>query len=212
MFGLNPALAAWMRRPGSPGVIVPGLSVLFSTLSVLAMTMSDAARHVAPLKWYLLATFTAGEALSVGFLSSFYKFQTVMSSMLATALATSAVSIYTARQQNPQYDLTQWGAGLSTCGFVFLGLSLIQLLQVMGIIPASFMPISDALLALAGSCLFSFYLAYHTKLITAGKHSKYRLSEKDYIFGAGKSSLVHFGCLQPKARSCLICFGDISIQ
>ena len=35
-----------------------------------------------------------------------------------------------------------------------------------------------------GATLFSFYLAHHTKLIVAGKHSKYQMNEKDYVYGA----------------------------
>lgn len=34
------------------------------------------------------------------------------------------------------------------------------------------------------TCLFSLFLAYHTKLIVGGKHAKYRMNEKDYVFGA----------------------------
>jgi FtsH-binding integral membrane protein len=78
------------------------------------MCASVRARREAPLKWQLLSLFTLGEALSVGFVSSFYHFRSVMSAMLATGVASTAVSVYTVFQRNPTYDLSQWGAGLSS--------------------------------------------------------------------------------------------------
>jgi len=70
---------------------------------------------------------------------------------------------------------------------IFLALGIMKMLQAGGIIPAGWFPISESLYALAGSILFSFYLAYDTKLIVGGKHSKYQMNEKDYVFGASKS-------------------------
>ena len=62
------------------------------------------------------------------------------------------------------------------------------MLQYSGVLPAGFLPYNDALYGLVGATLFSFYLAYHTKLIVAGKHTKYQMNEKDYVFGASKSA------------------------
>ena len=102
-----------MRSPGL-GAMVPALSLLLSTVSWIIMCMSTNARRKSPFKWNLLALFTLGEALSVGFISSFYKFRSVCSAMLTTAVATTAVSLYTAKQRNPKYDLSQWGASISS--------------------------------------------------------------------------------------------------
>jgi hypothetical protein len=55
-----------------------------------------------------------GEAISVGFLSSLYQFQSVVLAMGATAVASITVSLYTIYQSNPNYDLSQWGASLSS--------------------------------------------------------------------------------------------------
>ena len=76
--------------------------------------------------------------------------------------------------------------GLNSCGLIFVVYGLIQLLQFTGVLPADFLPYNDMLYGLTGACLFSFYLAYHTKLIVGGKHSKYQMNEKDYVFGASK--------------------------
>jgi FtsH-binding integral membrane protein len=61
---------------------------------------------------------------------------------------------------------------------------LLHVLQAFGVLPAGFLPYNNMLYGLAGACLFSFYLAYHTKLIVAGKHAKYQMNETDYVFGA----------------------------
>lgn len=62
--------------------------------------------------------------------------------------------------------------------YLFIGI-----FQQAGIIP-SFLPFNDMLYSLLAACMFSAFLAYHTKLIVAGKHSKYRMNEKDYVYGA----------------------------
>ena len=113
LFGLNPDLAAWMRRPGL-GAAVPILSLLLSTIAWLFMSVSTDARRKSPLKWKVLTLFTLGEAISVGFITSFYKFRSVLTSMGATALVTTTITLYTILQKNPKYDLSQWGATLSS--------------------------------------------------------------------------------------------------
>ncbi|MGK3753581.1 MAG: FtsH-binding integral membrane protein [Bacillariaceae sp.] len=56
--------------------------------------------------------------------------------------------------------------------------------QEVGWLPKGFLPYSDMMYSVFATFLFSLFLAYHTKLIVGGKHSKYRMSEKDYVFGA----------------------------
>ena len=58
------------------------------------------------------------------------------------------------------------------------------MLQTFKILPANFLPYNDIMYSIVGACLFSFYLAHHTKLIVSGKHAKYQMNEKDYVFGA----------------------------
>ncbi|CAB9511542.1 Protein LIFEGUARD (Partial), partial [Seminavis robusta] len=138
----------------------------------------------APMKWWFLGLFTLGEAISVGFVSSFYAYRSVISAMAATMAATMSVSVYTVMQKNPKYDLTQWGAGLSSVAMIFLLYGIIGMLQMFNVIPANFLPYNDAIYSFLGATLFSFYLAHHTRLIVAGKHAKYQMSEKDYVLGA----------------------------
>lgn len=187
LFGTNPDWTAWMLRPGI-GVIVPALSLLLSTVAWIIMSVSTTARRVSPIKWQILALFTLGEAVSVGFVSSFYHFRSVVSAMLATALATTGVSLYTVYQTNAKFDLSQWGATLSSFGLIFVGYGLLSLLQTAGVLPANFLPYNEMAYGLIGATLFSCYLAYHTKLIVAGKNAKYQMNDKDYVFGASKST------------------------
>lgn len=182
LFGTRPDLRNFMFVGN--GAIAPVISLLISTAAWAVMCISTNARRESPLKWQLLLLFTLGEAISVGFVSSFYHFKSVLSAMMSTGIATAAVSLYTALQNNAKYDLTQWGAGLSSCGVIFLVYGIIGMLQTFGIIPSNFLPYNDIIYSVVGAVLFSFYLAHHTKLIVAGKHAKYQMNEKDYVFGA----------------------------
>lgn len=167
------------------GRVVPILSLLMSSICCGIMAHSEQARRTSPTKWQLLILFTLGEAISVGLITTFYPLTTVVSAMLATALATGGVTLYTFRQQNPKYDLSQWGAGLSSFGLIFLFYGLINLLEIIGIIPKGLIPYNESIYCMIGASLFSFYLAYHTRLIFSGKYNtKYQMNEKDFVFGA----------------------------
>jgi FtsH-binding integral membrane protein len=113
-FGIHPSLADAMHVPGSAMAAVPWVSLAVSTIAWFCMCLSPDSRRKAPRKWQLLAFFTLGEAISVGFLSSFYKFQSVVLAMGSTALAAVSVSAYTILNTNAKYDLSQWGQGLSS--------------------------------------------------------------------------------------------------
>jgi FtsH-binding integral membrane protein len=113
LFGTQPNLRLWALG-GSRGSVVPIVSLLISTVSWAIICSSADARRKAPLKWWLLGLFTLGEAVSVGFITSFYAYRSVLSAMLATSVATVSVSLYTAMQKQSKYDLSQWGAGLSS--------------------------------------------------------------------------------------------------
>lgn len=188
LFGLNPTLSSisQMSRNGLPSPLasIPIISLLFSTLAWFRVCSSPEARRKSPNKWWWLSIFTLGEAISVGFLSSFYQFRSVVTAMGATAVATIAVSIYTILQTNPNRDLSQVGASLSSWAVILLSYLIVGLCQESGILPKGFIPYNEMLYSGFAACLFSAFLAYHTKLIVAGKHSKYRMNEKDYVYGA----------------------------
>jgi FtsH-binding integral membrane protein len=112
-FGIHPTLANAMV-PGSAMAAVPWVSLAVSSIAWFCMCLNPDYRRKAPMKWKLLFLFTAGEAISVGFLSSFYKFQSVVLAMGTTALAAVTVSAYTILNTNAKYDLSQWGQGLSS--------------------------------------------------------------------------------------------------
>ena len=120
----------------------------------------------------------------MGWISSFYHPRTVISAMVVTSISTGVITLYTLLQRNPKYDLSQWGAGLSSAGIIFLLYGVVNLLEIFGILPRGFLPFSDVIYSALGATLFSFYLAYHTRLIVSGKSTKYQMNDKDYIFGA----------------------------
>jgi FtsH-binding integral membrane protein len=201
--------------------------ILLSSIAWFQVALSREARQKSPNKWWWLSLFTLGEAVSVGLVSSVYRFHSVILAMGATAIASVTVSAYTVLNRNSKYDLSQWGATLSSyvrlmcvwgggcrtcpsCGpcshaiFVMLSyhvgsiyileldrwsmILLVYLLfgiaQGLGWLPTNLIPYSHMAYSAFATLLFSFYLAYHTKLIVGGKHAKYRMNEKDYVFGA----------------------------
>jgi FtsH-binding integral membrane protein len=189
LFGLHPFLSKLPLHIASgqyQGVLatIPLLGILVSTIAWFRVCMSPQARQKSPNKWVWLTLFTLGESVSVGFLTSFFEFQSVVISMGATAIATITVSAFTILQKNPKYDLSQWGNMLGSWAMILLVYLLIGWVQQIGFLPAGFLPFSSMMYSFLASCLFSAFLAHHTKLIVAGKHAKYRMHEKDYVLGA----------------------------
>jgi len=181
LFGKYPIITQWMLTKGK---FVPWASILISTITVVFMSVSERARQISPLKWQLLAIFSIAEAIVVGLISSFYKSKTVMSAAMSTAVATISVTMYTVWNKDSKRDLSQWGAGLSSMGMIFVCYGIVHLLSQSGILPPEFLPYNEMVYSFLGTSLFTMYLAYHTRLIVSGKHSKYQLNEKDYVFGA----------------------------
>lgn len=182
LFGTHPEWTRSMLQ--SSGRLVPMLSLAVSTISALWIGASPRARRSSPLKWQLLALFTIGEAMTVGFISSFYQLRSVVSAMSATAAATLSITLYSFLNQNPKYDLSQWGQGLASLATIFVIYGLINLLERTGVLPQGFLPFTEGIYAFFGAALFSLFLAYDTRLIVGGKHSKYQMNEKDYVWGA----------------------------
>lgn len=168
----------------SPFLWIPLAGVFVSTLAYFRLAISPQARQKAPNKWWWLSIFTIGEAISIGALSSLYKLRSVVTAMGVTALAATTVSVYTTSQQNSKYDLSQWGATLSSWATILLVYLMIGVAQEIGWLPRGFLPYSDMMYSCFATGLFSLFLAYHTKLIVGGKHSRYRMNEKDYVLGA----------------------------
>ena len=184
MFGTNDWASKWLQSSKGFGAVVPGLSLLISTVTWFIMCASTEARRSSPGKWQLLVLFTLGEAISAGFLTSFFKFRSVVSAMLTVGATTSAISLYTYAQRNSKYDLSQLGTTLTQGGLIFLFLGFIQLLEVVGVLPKGFLPVSEKAYCFFGATLFTGYVAYHTKTIVGGKYSHHPMNEKDYVFGA----------------------------
>lgn len=177
-------LATRSLNKTSPLLWAPLAGVIVSTIAWFRMASSPNARQKSPNKWWWLTAFTVGEAVSIGAISSLYEIRSVVTAMGATALAAVTVSFYTISQRNSKYDLSQWGATLSSWAVILLVYGMLGIAQEVGWIPRGFLPYSDMMYSVFATFLFSLFLAYHTKLIVGGKHSKYRMNEKDYVFGA----------------------------
>jgi FtsH-binding integral membrane protein len=113
-----PGGGSWMTlRLGNRqfGASMPMLSLALSTIAMgIMVAYPPARRQQANLQWPLLALFTLGESLAVGCITTLYAFRSVVAAMGVTALSAMGISLYTIRQKDPRYDLSQWGAGLSS--------------------------------------------------------------------------------------------------
>jgi FtsH-binding integral membrane protein len=67
---------------------------------------------------------------------------------------------------------------------ILLAYILLGIVQEIGWLPYGIVPYNEMVYSFFASCLFSAFLAHHTKLIVAGKHAKYRMNEQDYVLGA----------------------------
>lgn len=179
---VSPSAARYLVTAG--GGWVPMLSLLISSGAFVYAAGNETARRSSPTKWKLLGAFTAGQSLAVSVITLFFDTRTVISSMLTTAFAAGTVSAYTIANKNSKRDLTQWGSTLASLSLILLLVGMIQLLKTFGVLPRDFLPITEAMYCAGGATLFSAYLAHHTRLVVSGKHSKYRLHEKDYVLGA----------------------------
>lgn len=65
----------------------------------------------------------------------------------------------------------------------FAGYSFLRLLSFAGIVPFR-LPWSEMFMSSIFAAFFAAMIGYHTKLIVSGKHSKYKLHQRDPIFGA----------------------------
>ena len=163
---------------------VPLVGLLISTISWWITLGSENIRQSSLMRWPLLFAFTVGESIAVGFISSLYAYSSVIKAIVTTSMATLSVTLYTLLQNNPKYDLSQWGRALSGISIVFLLLGVMRVLELSGVLPYGFLPYSEAAYCIFGAGLFSLYLAHHTRLIVSGKSAKYQMNEKDYILGA----------------------------
>ena len=162
------------------GPLLHGLSTFVTIASFYALLLSPDLRR-GKWKYPLLGLFTVGESSLVALLTLFFPRRVVAQAAGVTAFAAGSISLYTAKNKNPRYDLTRYGTFLYSLGTCFLILSLMHLLGL----TVSWMPRipwNEKLMCSLGAGLFSAYLSVHTKMVVGGGSAMFH--EKDYIFAA----------------------------
>ncbi|GMI44139.1 hypothetical protein TrCOL_g5475 [Triparma columacea] len=145
--------------------------------------MSDPTRRRGPDKYKYLSVFTIFQSLLVAMFTAFFPSRMVVSAAMTTAVGVGGVTIATVANKNPKYDLTQMGQGIMSVTSVFVGYSIINLLGRLFGFKAG-LPWNELLMCSVGAGIASAWLGYHTSLIVGGSHSKYKMHEDDYVFGA----------------------------
>ncbi|CAI8040449.1 Protein lifeguard 4 [Geodia barretti] len=140
-------------------VLVVG--ALVSLFALLAM------RHQTPANYYLLATFTFLEGLSVGVVVTHYDLDLVVKAFVITTGVFLALTAYTMQSK---YDFSTWGASLFALLWVLLLASLLQIFFW-----------SEALefvISVGGALLFCGFILFDTHLIM------HKLSPEEYVMAS----------------------------
>ncbi|KZW00279.1 glutamate binding protein [Exidia glandulosa HHB12029] len=125
-------------------------------------------RHDHPANLFLLASFTAIEAFTVGIIVAFYETTIVLQALLITLGVFGGLTLYTLQSKR---DFSGMGP------YLFGGLFALLTTGLVGM----FLPFGqtfELVYAIGGCLIFSGYVVYDTHLITA------RLSPDEYIFAA----------------------------
>merc|ERR1711933_231539 len=113
---------------------IPLIGFVLSAIAFSILLSSESIRQTSPLKWSLLIAFTIGESITVGFISSLYAYNSVIKAMVACAMATFTITLYSMLQTNPKYDLSQWGRVLGGLGVAFVLYGFIHVLELFGVV------------------------------------------------------------------------------
>mmetsp|Transcript_25595 Transcript_25595/g.56441 ORF Transcript_25595/g.56441 Transcript_25595/m.56441 type:complete len:249 (-) Transcript_25595:140-886(-) len=151
---------------------------LFMTLACICgmSCCGDAARR-APINFILLFTFTAFEAILVGFVSAQYTWQSVV---LAAGVTCVVFFGMTAFAMLTKIDFT--GLGMYFMGGLMSLMAFGFMLSILSMCGVSVKPLM-MLYDLGGVMLFTMYIVYDTQLILGGDHQQ-QFSVDDYIFAA----------------------------
>ncbi|KAK7040104.1 hypothetical protein VNI00_009909 [Paramarasmius palmivorus] len=156
---------------------------LFGTLINLFLLYWQ--RHNHPWNLFLLSTFTALEAFTLGVVVSFYDNLIVLQALIITTAVFLGLTLFTFQSKYDFDGLGPWLFG----GLIALGMLYLSRLKsvvdpisaVMGGFVAMFFPMSrtvDLVFAIGGCLIFSGYVIFDTHLIIN------RLSPDEYILGA----------------------------
>ncbi|EJD52740.1 glutamate binding protein [Auricularia subglabra TFB-10046 SS5] len=141
------------------------LTLIFSLVNLGVLYWK---RHSHPANLFLLGSFTAIEAFTLGLIVAFYDTTIVLQALLITLGVFLGLTIFTMQSK---YDFSGMGP------FLFAGLFALLATGLVGM----FLPFSqtfELVYAIGGCLIFSGYIVYDTYLITN------RVSPDEYIFGA----------------------------
>ncbi|XP_062519865.1 protein lifeguard 1-like [Corticium candelabrum] len=148
-----------------------GLTIFFIILLACFVEI----RRRLPWNYIFLIAFTILESFVLGYISSFYSWQSVLMAMGICAVVCLALTVFSFQTK---FDFTTCGGMLFVSLIIFV---------VFGIFAGIFVVYVGNILYLVyagiGAMLFSLYLVFDTQLMIGGKH-KYALSPEEYIFAA----------------------------
>lgn len=180
------AIGAGMMRLGQAWVVAnPTLltivlfgSFVITTGVLCTMACYPQLTRKSPQNYLLLALFTFGQSLLVGFISLQYTQESVLVALGLTVLVVFGLTLFACQTT---YDFTGLGVYLFAASLVLLGFGFtLSIASMLGAGGSAAFSTLRLVYAAGGALLFSFYLIYDTQKIVGGKHA-YQYGIDDYV-------------------------------
>jgi len=157
------------------------LSCILSLLLMGIFVCCPDVMRRSPLNYGLLAAFTLGESIMIGFVCLQYTLGSVVMCAGITAVVVAGLSIYAMRTKT---DLTGAGPYLLCCLLVLCGTGLmLSLVAAFGGAHSMMFNALQVMYAAGGALVFSVFIVYDTQLILGGNHQQ-EFSVDDYAMAA----------------------------
>jgi hypothetical protein len=143
---------------------------------LLSLVFSPWLRYTQPINFILLGIYTMLQSIVVGIVASAYDSELVGMSAGHTAVALTAITLYS-MQPNPQYDL-------STIGNTLLASVSCLILGILSGVMFPQISLGRNIISGLSAIIFALYVAHDTQQIVGGTHHKRSYSQKDYILAA----------------------------
>lgn len=169
---------AWvLKNPNLLMVVLFG-SFAISMGAMCALYCNPPLMRRTPHNYILLALFTLGKAVMIGFISIQYTQESVLVAMGITALVVFALTLFACQTS---YDFAGMAPYVFACVMVLFGLGLVlSIASMLGAGGSQAFSTLRLVYAAGGALLFSFYIVYDTQQIAGGK-TEYQYGIDDYV-------------------------------
>mmetsp|Transcript_5737 Transcript_5737/g.10239 ORF Transcript_5737/g.10239 Transcript_5737/m.10239 type:complete len:252 (+) Transcript_5737:86-841(+) len=172
----------WKKTNPALMPLLMACSVAVTIAMMCVFTCCPDTMRRSPTNFILLGLFTVAEAVMVGVICVQYTVQSVIVTLVVTAVVVFALSLFACQTK---YDITGLlpyfiVASLVLCGFGFA----LSIAAWCGAAATGAFKTMNLVYAAGGALLFSGYIVLDTQLIVGGKHQRFRFCIDDYCMAA----------------------------